>query len=151
MTYCIRKASEIDKKSVLELGKKIVDVYERTHLGDEVVDGYINSGACENDFLNIYDSITLMFKGDNLVGLISTNSNEIQGFLVDIPYWGTGAAKYLLDYAEKNIFKEYDEITLECFENSPRANRFYIKNGFIKTGLKDGDGGRRIVYKKDLS
>ncbi len=36
MNLEIRKANEHDKKEVLALGKKIVDVYERTHLGDDI-------------------------------------------------------------------------------------------------------------------
>lgn len=151
MEYKICKATEKDKDQVVELGRKIVDVYERTHLGDEIVNGYLESGACDNDFINMFDDITVMKIDEKIIGLISCSENCIQGFLVDIPYWGTGAAQFLLNYAITNIFKQYDTITLECFENSPRANAFYKKMGFKNSGLVDGDGGRRIIYSKDIT
>ncbi len=151
MNCTIRKAEEQDKEQVLALGRKIVDQYERTHLGDAVVDEYIGSGSCDNDFLQVYGNITLLFDGEQLIGFIVTCENEIQGFLIDIPYWGTGAAQYLLDYAIKNIFKNYEEVTLECFVDSPRANAFYKKMGFTQGHIVDGVGAQRIVYSKKIA
>ena len=150
MNYRLRKANEDDKSKVLLLGKKIVDKYERTHLGDEMGDGYINSGACDADFLKMYENIHVLTLDDNIVGLTVFTKNEIQGFLVDIPYWGTGAAQYMLKIVFEIIRKEYDIITLECFETSPRANAFYTKMGFENKGIVEGDGGRRIVYAKNI-
>ena len=150
MNYKMRKAEKSDLDSVLKLGRKIVDVYERTHLGDEMADGYINSGACDEDFKKLYSNITLMTLEDKIIGLIVCDKNEIQGFLIDVPYWGTGAAQYLLDYAIKNIFSQYDEINLECFVTSPRANAFYQKMEFNQIKTVEGDGGNRIVYSKKL-
>jgi N-acetylglutamate synthase-like GNAT family acetyltransferase len=150
MNYKIRKAQNQDLEKILELGRKIVDKYERTHLGDEVADCYINSGACDNDFRELYDNITLLTLDEDIIGLIICEKNEIQGFLVDIPYWGTGAAQVLLDYAIKNIFSDYDDITLECFVSSPRANAFYKKMGFLRQSVVDGDGGNRVVYNKSI-
>ncbi len=150
MNYTIRKAEEKDKEQVLALGRKIVDKYERTHLGDDVVNEYIGSGSCDNDFLQVYDNITLLFDDEQLIGFIVTSENEIQGFLIDIPYWGIGAAQYLFNYAVKNIFKNHNEITLECFVNSPRANAFYKKMGFIPGEIVNGVGAERIVYSKKI-
>lgn len=151
MNYVIRKAAEADKEAVLALGRKTVDEYERTHLGDEVADGYINSGACDGDFIKIYDNITVMLENDVIIGLIACEKNEIQGFLMDSLYWGKGTAQTLLDHAENELFRGYEEITLECFESSPRANAFYRKTGFIANNIVDGDGGRRVVYTKSLA
>ncbi len=150
MNYIIRKATLADKASVLALGRKIVDVYERTHLGNEMADAYINSGACDSDLSKIYDNATIILNGDDLIGFLFTDENEIQGLSVDVPYWGKGIAQKLVAYATKNLFTEYDEIKLECFVTSPRANRFYQKIGFVNCGIVEGDGGNRVLYKQKI-
>ncbi len=151
MSYIIRKAALADKPAVLALARTIVDVYERTHLGDEVADAYINSGNCDNDLSEIYDNATIILDGNNIIGFLFTDKNEIQGLSVDVPYWGKGIAQQLIAYAVNNIFTEYDEIKLECFVASPRANRFYQKIGFVNCGIVEGDGASRVLYKQKIS
>ncbi len=151
MSIIIRKAVEKDKEVVLELGRKIVDKYERTHLGDEMADSYIGSGACDSDLSKIYDNCTIALDGEQIVGFIFTQDNEIQGLAVDIPYWSKGIAQKLIAYATRVIFAPYDEIHLECFVSSPRANRFYQKMGFVVGDTVDGDGGSRAIYKRRIN
>ncbi len=151
MSYIIRKATASDKNAVLALGRKIVDVYERTHLGDEMADAYINSGACDNDLSKIYDNATIILNDDDIIGFLFTDKNEIQGLSVDVPYWGKGVAQKLIVYAIENLFAEYNEIKLECFVTSPRANRFYQKIGFVSCGIIEGDGGDRVLYKQKIT
>ncbi len=148
--YSIKKATEKEKYSLIELGCKIVDVYERTHLGDDVTDGYLYSGACDRDLASLYGNASVILDGETLLGFIFIHENEIQGLAVDVPYWGKGIAQLLVAYAEGHISQHHSEVVLECFEGSPRANRFYLKMGFTPRGLVDGDGGRRILYKKAL-
>ncbi len=150
MSYTIRKALEADKSAVLALGRRIVDVYERTHLGDEMADGYIGSGACDSDLSKIYDNATVILEGEAVAGFLFAHDNEIQGLSVDVPYWGKGIAQKLIAYATQNLFKEYEEIQLECFVTSPRANRFYQKMGFARCGVVQGDGGNRNLYKRKI-
>ncbi len=151
MSYTIRKATTTDKAAVLALGRKIVDVYERAHLGDEMADQYIGSGACDSDLSKIYDNATIILDNDTLIGFIFTQENEIQGLSVDVPYWGMGIAQKLIAYASQNLFQGYEEIQLECFVTSPRANRFYQKMGFVSCGIVEGDGGNRNLYKRKIS
>ncbi len=151
MSYDIRKATEADKAAVLELGRKIVDVYERTHLGNVMADGYIESGACDSDLSKIFDNATVILEGETVIGFLFTHENEIQGLSVDVPYWGKGIAQKLIAYASQNLFAGYDEIQLECFVTSPRANRFYQKMGFVCSGIVEGDGGDRNLYKRKIS
>ncbi len=150
MNFVIRKALESDKAAVLELGRKIVDVYERTHLGDEMAESYINSGSCDRDLSNIYDNATVILDNETVIGFLFTHQNEIQGLSVDTSYWGKGIAQKLIAYATQNLFKDYTEIQLECFVTSPRANRFYQKMGFVISGVVEGDGGNRNLYKRKI-
>ncbi len=149
--HTIKEATEKDKPALIALGRKIVDVYERTHLGDAVADGYLHSGACDRDLAAAHDHAHVILDGEQLRGFIIIRENHIEGLCVDVPYWGTGMAQSLLAYAESLIAEHDAEVVLECFEHSPRANRFYQKMGFTHSGLVDGDGGRRILYKKSLS
>ncbi len=148
MSVIIKKASEKEKESVLALGRKIVDTYERTHLGDEITDEYLNSGACDRDLSAIYDNATVAMEEGSVIGFIYTYENEIQGLSVDIPYWGKGIAQKLIGYATNVLLKGSSEIRLECFTTSPMANRFYQKMGFVNSGIVDGDGGSRNVYER---
>ncbi len=151
MEYIIRKATEDDKEEVLALGRKIVDEYERTHLGDEVADSYINSGDCDKDLSGIYNNASIILKDNKVIGFIFVDKNEIQGLSVDKMYWGKGIAQKLIAYATQNLFADYDEIQLECFVTSPRANRFYQKMGFVSGEIVDGDGGKRVVYRRKIA
>lgn len=148
MNLKIRKVNELDKISVLALGRKTVDIYERTHLGDEIADGYINSGSCDNDLCSIYNNASVAVLDDEIIGFIFIKDNEIQGLSVDTSYWGKGVAQKLIAYAFNIISENYDEIVLECFVTSPRANNFYKKMGFVNCGIVDGDGGNRVKYKR---
>ncbi len=150
MSYTIRKATEADKVDLLALGRKIVDLYERTHLGDETADNYINSGACDSDLSSIYDNATIILDRETIIGFLFTDKNEIQGLSVDLPYWGKGIAQKLIAYATQNLFTKYDEIKLECFVTSPRANRFYQKMGFVNSGIVEGEGGSRVLYTRKI-
>lgn len=148
MKYTIRKATTDDKQNILKMGRRIVDKYERTHLGDSIVDEYIESGDCDTDFLKYFDNITVLVLDTNIIGLIIWIDNIVQGFLIDIPYWGTGAAQYLMNTTLDDKFQVYNEVTLECFESSPIANAYYKKTGWKKVGLIKDDIANRIVYKK---
>lgn len=81
MDYIIREVEEKDVSNVLKAGLNIVDQYERTHLGDEVADGYINSGACESDYLAQVEDMLLLEKEDNLIGIIIWKENGNQRFI----------------------------------------------------------------------
>ncbi len=151
MSYTIRKATANDKSAVIALGRKIVDVYERTHLGDEMANEYIGSGACDRDLSAIYGNATIILDGETVIGFLFTHENEIQGLSVDVPYWGKGIAQKLIAHASQNLFKDYEEIQLECFVTSPRANKFYQKMGFVNSGIVEGDGGSRNLYKRKIS
>ncbi len=151
MGYTIRKATNTDQEALLALGRKIVNVYERTHLGDKLADDYLKSGACDRDLVATYGNATVVLDGDLLIGFMYTEKNEIQGLSVDIPYWGKGVAQKLIAYASRNLCKEYSEIQLECFVTSPRANRFYQKMGFQNCGIVEGEGGCRVLYKRKIN
>lgn len=146
--YIIRKATEKDLDIILSMGRKIVDEYERTHLGDEMADGFINSGMCDQIYRDSLQNTSVLIDEKQIIGLIITVENTVQGFLINKKHWGTGAAQYLMSETLKTMAKKYNEVSLDCFESSPRANSYYKKDGWKKTEVKDTDSGRMVVYKK---
>ncbi len=148
MNYKIVKATKADLPQIQEMGRSVVDDYERTHLGDEVVDGYIGSGACDADFAKHLDNTQLLLLDKVAIGLIIWIDNRLQGFLIDIPYWGIGAAQHLLTETLRERFEHYDEVYLECFESSPRANAFYTKMGWERGECIESDSLRLVIYRK---
>lgn len=146
--YTIRKATEKDLDIILPMGRKIVDEYERTHLGDEMADGFINSGMCDQIYRDSLPNTSVLIDEKKIIGLIITVENTVQGFLINKTHWGTGAAQYLMSETLKAMAKTYNEVSLECFESSPRANSYYRKIGWEKTEVKDTDSGRMVVYKQ---
>jgi len=148
INYKIRKATEEDLDVILPMGRKIVDEYERTHLGNEMADGFINSGMCDQIYRESLENTTVLTDKKKITGLIIIVENTIQGFLINKTYWGTGAAQYLMSKTLNKMAKKYEEVSLECFESSPRANSYYRKMGWEKTEVKDTDNGRMVLYKR---
>ncbi len=146
----IRKTKEEDKSQILELARKNVDSYERTHLGDETVNEYLKGNTLEEDLMKYFESGAVALENEEIIGFLFTNKNEITGLALDSEHWGKGIAQRLIAFATGEFFNEEEEIQLECFITSPRANRFYRKMGFELAGIADGSGGARAVYKRRL-
>ena len=58
---------------------------------------------------------------------------EIISFYLKPEYFGKGYAKPLLDFVIKNLLQSHNQMYLWVLEQNERAQRFYIKNGFIAT------------------
>lgn len=147
MQFKIRKAIPGDLPVILKLGRKNVDQYERTHLGDEMADKFINSGACDQSFIDNLQNTTVIEYNGEIIGLIIFSKNIIDGFLIDSAFWGTGAAQYLMEDTLDKLFNIYDYVTLQAFASSPRANAFYLKTGWILEETKEIDGTMFNNYK----
>lgn len=148
MDYTIRKANESDKSVLTEIARRVTDKCSRKFLDDEIVDEYINSGACDEDIIKDIENTQVLIKEEKIIGLIIWNENILQGLIIDIPYFGTGAAQYLVENTMKDRLENFGEVTLECFENNSRANAFYKKTGWTQVGkIKDDiTKGYRLVY-----
>ncbi len=153
MNYKIRKACKSDEKRILELAREITDRFSRKYLGDEAVDWYINSGMCDSDMKADIDNMVLLTIDNEIIGVMIWHDELMHLLLIDIPYHGTGAAKYFCDKIIEEKFKIYDELRLECFDKNERGNSFYIKNGWIEYDriVDEMTGGNRILYKLNKS
>ena len=65
------------------------------------------------------------------VGTVTVRGNEILRLFVLPRYQGCGYGKELLDFAESEIAKHYDEINIDA---SLSAKAIYLKRGYKETG-----------------
>ncbi|MDE5834643.1 MAG: GNAT family N-acetyltransferase [Ruminococcus sp.] len=86
---------------------------------------YHNENAVSQD---IADNNVYIIEDDNKVtGTVTVNDNEINRLYVLPEYQGKGYGGFLLGYAEKIVFKNYDEIIL--YSSLP-AKSMYLKRGY---------------------
>lgn len=147
--YKIRNATFADETEILEMARNVTDVCSRAYLGDETVDRYINSGSCDSDMKKNISNMILLTIKNKIIGLMIWHSNQMFGFMIDIPYHGTGAAQYFCNKIIPEKFNEFDELVLECFDNNARGINFYKKMGWIEYDrIKDAEiNGSRILFK----
>lgn len=96
-------------------------------------------------------------RGKSIIGyVIGSQANEstakINKIVVDKKYQNSGIGKVLLwAFEEECARNSIKEIELKALLYNRRANRFYIKHGYVpfKT-VKGTDGKTRIAYRKEL-
>ena len=148
-TYSIRPATEKDESAMITLSRIVVDRYTRSYLGNQVVDWYINSGNCDADMRKGLKNSTVLLLDEKIIGIMTWHENQLQGFMIDPDYHGTGAAQYFCNQIIPEKLNLYKELHLECFDRNHRGISFYKKNGWKEYGrLKDElIHGFRILFK----
>lgn len=147
--YVIRPATTEDEKDILKLSRYIADSYTRSYLGDKTVNWYIDSGSCDEDMKKEIANTTLLLLHGFIIGIMIWHDNQMHGFMIDVPYHGTGVAQYFCEQMIPEKLKQYGEIYLECFDKNQRAIAFYEKTGWrefdrVKDEIIDG---YRIIFK----
>ena len=147
--YMIRAAVAEDEADILRVARDVADVFTRAYLGDEAVDFYINSGSCDEDMRKEIANATLLLLNKKIIAVMIWHDNQMQGFMTQIPYHGTGAAQYFCEQIIPEKLQQYGELILECFDKNERAIAFYQKTGWLEYGrIKDETiDGYRILFK----
>jgi GNAT superfamily N-acetyltransferase len=60
---------------------------------------------------------------------------ELRGLYVDPDRWGRGAGRALLERAESELARTWDDAMLWTLEDNPRTRRFYEANGWSFDGV----------------
>jgi len=98
-----------------------------------------------------------LFKGEVAVGFVMIGAeNKEEGyiwldrFMIDCRYQGRGLGSAFLKKIIDYIAGNYDvrEIVLSVTKDNPEAKAFYIRNGFINTGLVDQEFDEEIFSLK---
>ena len=146
----LRKAKEQEITFFEEFARSVIDRNYRAFLGDEAVDFFIGSGASDQYIAENIGDTTLAVLGDEVVGMCVCKDNLIDLVMVRNELQGQGIGSALIEMVSKELLERYSSIRVECFEKNTKANRFYVKNGWIveKSLFEAEAEDNRIFYTK---
>jgi len=129
MKYTITKASRDDLKDLILISKRVTLTNSVKFLGG-LAQRFIDSGGIVNEAMANADYTYKATLDNKSVGEIAFIGNRINILMVDPDYQRQGVGTALLEFAKSEIFKEYEEIYLDCFARNTKANAFYSAKGF---------------------
>ena len=146
----VRRATEADLHRLQELARGTIDARYRSFLGDEGVDGFLDSGASDGYVVAGLADTEVLEVGGRTVGFFVCKENLIDLMMVDHDMHRRGYGTTLLRHAEAELLRSYDEIVLESFEDNDQANAFYRKNEWVEHErlFDEALGSNKIVFKK---
>lgn len=111
----IKKAAPSDPDIVAEITvKTISEIYPR-YYPKGAVDFFLRHHCAENIAADIGAGLVwLCTDKEHMVGTVTVKDNEICRLFVLPEFQGKGYGRELLDFAEKRILGEYDEIVLDA-------------------------------------
>jgi ribosomal protein S18 acetylase RimI-like enzyme len=150
MTTSIRKALASDAAGLIELTRRTISASYRPFLGDQTVDGFLESGAADDYVRENLDCCSVITHADQVVGYAVCRANLIDLMMIDLTSQRRGFGTELLHRVEESLAPSYEELTLESFEVNHPANAFYRKHGWSEvTRYLDSDSGvGKIVFRK---
>jgi len=101
--------------------------------------------------------------GGGVVGFACTGpsrdqrgAGELYAIYVEPSSWSTGAGRALMDHAEAQLAKRYDQATLWVLADNPRARGFYERAGWAPDGARKaeerlGVRAAEVRYRKSFS
>lgn len=113
-------------------------IYELNNL-DELDNSFISKEYISNELSNNPFGKVLVLKEDKIIGYIYYSDiyerAEINQFEIENIHRNCGKGDLLLKYLINLVQKD---ITLEVKENNTPAIKLYLKNGFVKTAIREG-------------
>ncbi|MBR5370010.1 MAG: GNAT family N-acetyltransferase [Bacilli bacterium] len=113
-------------------------IYELTNL-DELDNSFISKEYISNELNNNPFGKVLVLKEDKIIGYIYYSDIyercEINQFEIEDIHRNCGKGDLLLKYLINHVQKD---ITLEVKEDNTPAIKLYLKNGFVKTAIREG-------------
>ena len=150
MARTVRAATQGDLERIQDLARRTIDARYRAFLGDEGVDGFLDSGASDDYVAQGLSDTEVLTDEDRIVGFCVSKQSLIDLMMVDHEVHRRGYGTALLRHAEGRLLETHDEIVLESFEDNDQANAFYRKNGWIESErfFDEALGSRKIVFRK---
>lgn len=149
MNFAIKEANEEDAPNIhqllLKAFKKYQDFYTKEGFEDTVLSGNRAKKRIRN--MNLYVAIDNEGRIIGTIGWQKVNKNEahIRGMAVHPKCQGKGVAEDLLKKVEMDASSEnLSKLTLDTTTILQRAQHFYRKHGFKKTGKTDDFFGRTV-------
>ncbi len=124
----IRRANNEDLSVVADIVHNTINEIYPKYYPKGAVDFFLKCHNKDSISKDITDGNVYLLEDDNnIVGTVTVNDNEINRLYVLPDYQGKGYGGFLLEYAEKVVFENYDEIILY---SSLSARAMYIKRGY---------------------
>ena len=149
MDIRFRDAVPDDLARIQALAAQTIDVAYRAFIDEDAVDWFI-SGPSDAYLRDNLGNVTLAEANGAVAALAVCKGDLIDLLLVDHPLQGRGIGAALLAHCESKLFRQYDVINLESFENNGKANALYRRNGWVRVGtVPDAmSGARKWILEK---
>ncbi|MDE5861416.1 MAG: GNAT family N-acetyltransferase [Ruminococcus sp.] len=149
----MRKAEQEDLQVITDIvHRTIKNIYPKYYPQGavEFFLEYHNENAVSQDIAD--NNVYIIEDNNEIIGTVTINDNEINRLYVLPEYQGKGYGGFLLEYAEKIVLKNYEEIIL--YSSFP-AKAMYLKRGYKEyryevLDTKNGDFLCCDIMKKKL-
>ncbi|ASM51696.1 hypothetical protein PESP_b0064 [Pseudoalteromonas espejiana DSM 9414] len=130
----IRQAIISDTKSLKDLSKQVIITCYTGFMGEDMVNGYISSGAVNDEIdQHIKSTFVAVDESEAVKGYVVIIDDLIHIMMVSPSQQRKGIGAILLSFAETKIRSRNMKPTLETFETNTQAMNFYLKNGWTIT------------------
>jgi len=146
----VREAWPSDGDALIALSRGTISASYRTFLGDDAVTAFVDSGAVERYVEENLARCSVILADGKVVGYAVCKGNRIDLMMIDRDHQRRGLGTELLAHCESMLFRGFDELLLESFEDNQPANGFYRKHGWVEADryFDSGSGVRKIVFRK---
>lgn len=129
MNMTIKKAEINDVETVENITRNTINYVYPHYYPKGAVEFFLAHHSTESITADIKKGIVyLCYKGDLAVGTVTVKGNEICRLFVLPQYQGKGYGKMLLDFAEKLVLENHDNIIIDV---SLSAKSIYLKRGYV--------------------
>ncbi|KPA20058.1 putative acetyltransferase [Shimia sp. SK013] len=149
MTDCtLRPARPDDVDQLCTLAQEVIRVRYTPFLGQEMVDGYINSGDANGEITRNLTHLVVAEVEDVILGFVVCFDDLVHLLMTRLDQQRDGVGSHLLAHAEDAIAaRGYRSARLETFTANSQARQFYDKAGWQEIRFGDVEGlGVPLVY-----
>ncbi len=149
MDVRFRKAVDGDLQGMQGIATHTIDMNYRSFFDDEAVDWFI-SGPSDEYLRENVGGATVVLADGSIVGFAVCKGDLIDLLIINHESHRRGLGSALLAHCEAQLFRRYDSITLQSFEGNSKANGFYRKHGWVRTGAVPDtmSGARKWILEK---
>jgi ribosomal protein S18 acetylase RimI-like enzyme len=146
----IRAAKSEDLPAIQAVARRTIDACYRPFLGNEGVETYLNSGACDAYLAENLEDCRVLVDKQHILGFSVCKADLIDLMMVDVNAHRRGYGSVLLSDCEDRLFERYSEIRLESFEGNESANAFYVEHEWRNTGRDwdEASGTFKLHFRK---
>lgn len=119
-----------DIAALQAIARRTISASYRSFLGDQSVDGFIESGEPDRYVEDRIQDCTVISLEGGPAGFCVCKDGLVDLMIIDHALRRNGLGTHLLKHCEAKMFERFDELMLKSFEPNDAANAFYRKNGW---------------------